>query len=126
MVGELYENEFQGELVKCLVLQHRILTRSVCCCCCVFCDSPFLPGTFLEPAVIPIPQASSFQTAERSVMCVTFQTQLSFVLNLLNVYYYYYYYYVLLRTCSMNTYNAFVRLVGCKLKCLQRCHICNC
>jgi len=38
----------------------------------VSCHRPFLPGTSLEPAVIPTAQASS-QTAVLSVLCVMFQ-----------------------------------------------------
>ena len=80
----------------------------------VSCHRPFLPGTSLEPAVIPTAQASTFHTAVLSVLCVMFQVQLSFVKNLSNVflvqlpnfslsfsllfhYYYYYYYYYLLQ-----------------------------
>ena len=46
---------------------------------------PFLPGTSLEPAVIPIAQPSSF-TLQYLPYYVMFQVQLSFVVNLSNVF----------------------------------------
>ena len=53
---------------------------------CVSCQRPFLPGTSLEPAVIPTAHASSFTLQYISVLCVMFQVQLSFVVNLSNVF----------------------------------------
>ena len=47
----------------------------------------FLPDTSpLEPTAIPTAQASKFRTTVLSVLCFMFQVQLSFVVNLLNVY----------------------------------------
>ena len=45
----------------------------------VYCHRPFLPGTSLEPAVIPTAQASSFTDSSSS--------------SFSSFYYYYYYYY---------------------------------
>ena len=79
----------------------------------VSCHRPFLPGTSIEPAVIPHRSGFKLHTAVLSLLCVMFQVQLSFVVNLSNVflvqlpnfslgfsllfqwlhYYYYYYYY---------------------------------
>ena len=47
---------------------------------------PLLPGTSLEPTVIPNCSGFKCQTAVFSVLYVMFQGQLSFVLNLLNVF----------------------------------------
>ena len=52
----------------------------------VSCHRSFLPGTSLEPAVIPTAQASRFTLHYFSVLCVMFQVQLSFVVNLSNVF----------------------------------------
>ena len=52
----------------------------------VVCHRPFLPDTSLEPMMIPTAQASKFQTAIFSILCVMFQAQLSFVVNLLNIF----------------------------------------
>ena len=47
----------------------------------------FLPDTsLLEPTVIPAAQASKFRTTVLSVLCLTFQVQMSFIVNLPNVY----------------------------------------
>ena len=51
----------------------------------VSCHRSFLPGTTLEPAVIPTAQASSF-TLQYFPYYVMFQVQLSFVMNLSNVF----------------------------------------
>ena len=50
----------------------------------VSCHSPFLPGTSLEPAVIPTSQASSSHCSTFRIMCDV---------PSIAVYYYYYYYY---------------------------------
>ena len=52
----------------------------------VSCHRPFLPGTSLEPAVIPNRSRFKLHTAVLSVLCVLFQVQLSFVVNLSNVF----------------------------------------
>jgi hypothetical protein len=51
----------------------------------VFCHRPFLPGTSLDPAVIPTSHASSF-TLQYFPYCVMFQVQLPFVVNLSSVF----------------------------------------
>ena len=47
-----------------LRLRRRLRRRRRCCCCCccllVLCHRSFIPGTSLEPSVIPTAQASSF------------------------------------------------------------------
>ena len=58
-----------------------IIIRYVC-----LLSQAFLPGTSLEPVVIPTAQASSFTLQLLSILCVMFQVQLSFVVNLSNVF----------------------------------------
>jgi len=50
----------------------------------VSCHRHFLPGTSLKPVVIPSSELK-FHTAIFSVLCVMFQVELSFVLNLSSV-----------------------------------------
>jgi hypothetical protein len=74
IVRSLYFKIFSASLLLLLLLLYDMD---------VSCHSPFLPGTSLEPAVIPTAQ---FHTAALSALCVMFQVQLSFVLNLSNVF----------------------------------------
>ena len=55
----------------------------------VSCHRPFLPGTSLEPAVIPTAQASSFTLQYFRIMCDVPSTAV-FCNESLDYYYYYY------------------------------------
>jgi hypothetical protein len=51
---------FMEEVKKVIINQRILLLLLLLCDMDVSCHRPFLPGTSLEPAVIPIAQASNF------------------------------------------------------------------